>query len=81
MTILTDKHLENNRLDMTFVHKSIHGWFLIDVVLPFDNNIVKVEQVKIHKDHDSFVVSVLGTIFRNLSALGRLFEIWCLGDT
>lgn len=42
-TILTDKCLESNRIDITFVYKSRQEWILIDFTIPWDKNIVKVK--------------------------------------
>lgn len=52
MTTLTEKRLESNCSDITLVHKSSHEWVLIEIVVHWGKNIIKVEQTKIQKYQD-----------------------------
>ena len=44
MTIYTDKVLKHNRADITLVHKDTQEWTLIDIAVPAEQNIIKIER-------------------------------------
>ena len=51
-TILTDKHIPNNRPDITFVDKTKRITYLIDISVPLSDNIQKMISEKLSKYSD-----------------------------
>ena len=49
MTFYTDKVLKHNRPDIALVHKDTQKWTLIDIAVPADQNITRIEEEKVEK--------------------------------
>ena len=51
-TIYTNNRLAHNRPDITLIDKESNEWTLIDIAVPFDQNIVKTEDEKVERYQD-----------------------------
>lgn len=71
-TILTVKHLVRNHTDIILQR---HEWILIDVVLPCDKNIDKVEQEKIHSCQN--LAGLIREIYRTVAQVVP-FVVWAI---
>ena len=51
-TVYTNNRLAHNRPDITLINKESNEWKLIDIAVPFDQNIVKTEEEKVERYQD-----------------------------
>ena len=52
MTVYTDKALKNNRPDISLLHKASQEWKLIDIDVPADQNMIRIEEENVEKYQD-----------------------------
>ena len=51
-TIYTNNKLKHNRPNITLINKETNEWTLIDIAVPFDQNILRTEDEKIARYQD-----------------------------
>lgn len=79
ITILTDKFLGSSLPDLTLVHMSSYEWILIDIMVPWDKNIVKAEQVKTLKFQD-LTEQIIKMYQAAAAHLDSFHDHWCTQD-
>ena len=84
--VYRDKVLKHNRPDITLEYKDAQEWTLIDIAVPADQNIIRIEEVKVERYQDrafkikrihaALKVTVIPIVIGALGTISKNAKTW-----